>query len=51
MTHVPVWAYIVAFLFLVIGIAVVGYTWQECGWKTMLLGRGGFPAAMMGLCE
>jgi hypothetical protein len=39
------------FCFLYWQIGAVGYTWKECGWKTMLLGKGGFPAAAMGLCD
>ena len=49
--EVPVWAYIVAVMFLIVASGAISFTWKECGWKTMLLGNGGFFAAVSGMCE
>lgn len=35
----------------VLGISGLAFTFKECGWKTLLLGNGGFYAAVMGLCD
>ena len=51
MNDVPAWAWIVAVVFLLIGVSAVAFTFKECGWKTLLLGNGGFYAAALGLCE
>lgn len=42
---------VLAVLFLWIGIGAVVFTWKECGWKTLILGNGGFAAAATGMCE
>jgi hypothetical protein len=49
--YTPVWHWALIALFFVLGIAQLAYTWNECGWRTLLLGNGGFWAAQMGLCE
>jgi hypothetical protein len=51
MNRTPVWAYLAGAVMLAIGIAALVFTWQSCGWKTLLLGTGGFWAAAMGLCD
>jgi hypothetical protein len=51
MRGIPAWAYALAVVFFVLGVSSVAYTWSECGWKTLLLGNGGFYAAIMGLCK
>jgi hypothetical protein len=38
-------------LFLIIGIGAVGFTWKECGAKTLILGNGGLAAAATGMCD
>jgi hypothetical protein len=47
----PAWTYVVGLVFLLMAITTIGYTWKSCGWKTLLLGNGGFYAAVLGLCE
>jgi hypothetical protein len=49
--NVPTWWYALAALMLVLGVSALVYTWQECGWKTLMLGSGGFYNAVMGLCD
>lgn len=51
MRDVPVWAWILGSMFAVIATGVIAFTWKECGWKTVLLGNGGFYAAVLGLCD
>lgn len=49
--NVPAWFYALAVVMLVLGVGSLVYTWQKCGWKTLMLGNGGFYAASMGLCD
>lgn len=42
---------IIGVVVLVLGISGLTFTFKECGWKTLLLGNGGFYAAVMGLCD
>jgi hypothetical protein len=51
MNRTPAWTYVVGLIFLLMAITAISYTWRACGWKTLLLGNGGFYAAVLGLCE
>jgi hypothetical protein len=42
---------VIVVVVLVLGISAITFTFKECGWKTLLLGNGGFYAATMGLCD
>lgn len=51
MNNVPVWAYALAVVVLIAAVSATAFTFTQCGWKTFLLGNGGFYAATMGLCD
>jgi hypothetical protein len=51
MNRTPAWTYVVGLVFLLMAITSIGFTWSKCGAKTLLLGNGGFYAAVLGLCE
>jgi hypothetical protein len=36
---------------LIFVIVSVVYTFNACGWKTLVLGNGGPAAAMLGMCD
>ena len=36
---------------LVLGLATVGYVFSKCGAKTFILGKAGFAAAAIGMCD
>jgi hypothetical protein len=38
-------------IFLVLGLAALSFTFSKCGWKTLILGNGGFAAAVTGMCD
>lgn len=42
---------ILKILFLALGMSIVVYTWSKCGAKTLVLGNGGFAAAVTGMCD
>lgn len=51
MNDVPVWAWAAAVVVFIAGVGALSFTFSKCGWKTFLLGNGGFYAATMGLCD
>jgi hypothetical protein len=48
----PKWIFAMWMIFaLLLGIAVLSFTWSKCGAKTLILGNGGLAAAATGMCD
>lgn len=48
----PRWIFVMwIVLIMVLSLSALTYTWSKCGAKTLILGNGGFAAAVTGMCD